>query len=632
METQIIDPGSTHTEGKGGHRLTPGAILANRYQLQDVVGVGGMGSVYRAKDLHFTKANRLVAIKELIIQTNDPEIRKTVIINFEREANILAMLEHPAIPKIFDAFSEEDRSYLVMELVHGRDLESMVNENPGFFPEEMVLDWAIQLCDVLTYLHKHQTTPIIFRDMKPSNIMVNEKGKVVLIDFGIAKPFQIGQKGTMIGTEGYSSPEQYRGEATVQTDIYSLGAALHHLLSKKDPRNEPPFSYSERPLRKYNPSISPELEKVIHTAVQYNAAERYGSIDEMRSALIAAGKKTGLLNRFSTGSTTQQTTILSSVGSIKPIWSFKCEDEIRGTALYSNGSIFFGCYDHNLYSLNSSTGDFHWKFPTHGGIVSKPISVDEQLLFGSEDASVYAIHPVTGSLIWSYPTAGPIRSSGRYADGHLFIGSDDGFLHVIQVETGKRAWVYDAGDQVRSSPFILEDRVYFGTESGEMISLNFRGQAAWKYRAKRAITSSPCVDENLTYFASVDSHLYAVDTQSGWLIWRFRLDKPSIVSPIVNNNSLIVGSTAGAMIAIDTRNGRELWRFKTEGQVNGSAAIYKDSVYFGGIDKNIYCLDCATGKLIWKYPTKGPITATPVIFDGVVYIGSTDHNMYAFTA
>ena len=214
-----------------------------------------MGSVYRARDLHFPNVVKLVAVKEMIITTPDPLVRQTIVQNFEREANILATLNHSAIPRIYDYFSEEDRSYLVLEYIHGKDLETMISETDGFLTEEQVLTWAIELCDVLSFLHDHKPDPIIFRDMKPSNVMIDHNGDVKLVDFGIAKTFQTGQKGTMIGTEGYSPPEQYRGEATPLADLYALGATLHHALSRRDPRMEPPFSFAERPLRKINPAF-----------------------------------------------------------------------------------------------------------------------------------------------------------------------------------------------------------------------------------------------------------------------------------------------------------------------------------------------------------------------------------------
>ena len=198
--------------------LQPGSVLQGRYKITGVLGVGGMGSVYQARDMHFPNVTRHVAVKEMLNLASDPNLREMTLKNFEREANILAELSHPAIPKIFDYFSNKDRAYLVMEYINGHDLEAIVNRMPEFIPMEMVRKWAVELCDVLNYLHTHQPEPIIFRDIKPSNIMIDHQGNVRLIDFGIAKAFQSNQKGTMIGTEGYSPPEQYRGEASPAGD------------------------------------------------------------------------------------------------------------------------------------------------------------------------------------------------------------------------------------------------------------------------------------------------------------------------------------------------------------------------------------------------------------------------------
>src|SRR5688500_5218055 len=163
-----------------------------------------MGSVYRARDMHFPNVTKLVAVKEMINTAPDPLVRETIVQNFEREANLLATLHHPSIPRIYDYFTLDSRSYLVLEFIHGKDMEAIISETGGFLPEPQVLSWAIDLCDVLDYLHKHKPDPIIFRDMKPSNVMINHNGSVILVDFGIAKTFQSGIKGTMIGTEGYS--------------------------------------------------------------------------------------------------------------------------------------------------------------------------------------------------------------------------------------------------------------------------------------------------------------------------------------------------------------------------------------------------------------------------------------------
>ena len=628
METQRID----QSPESGGRRVTtgqlkPGTNLVNRYLIQDVIGVGGMGSVYRARDLHFPNVVKLVAVKEMINQSPDPLVRETVVLNFEREANILATLSHPSIPRIYDYFTLDNRSYLVLEFINGHDLEVVLGQAEGFMPEEQVLDWALQLCDVLSFLHNHKPDSIVFRDMKPSNVMVNQHNHIVLVDFGIAKPFQTGQKGTMIGTEGYSPPEQYRGEASAQADIYALGATLHHLLSRRDPRLEPPFSFAERPIRKINSNISVELETVINTALQYNVEDRFKTVEDFKQALIGAARKTGLLNRINLSQPAAGNS--PKGGGIKPIWAFQCEDEIRGTPLYLKGTLYIGCYDNNLYALNAANGEFIWKYAASGGIVSRPIAAEDLVFFGSEDKSLYAISARSGKLSWVYHTDDRIRSSGRIADGYIFIGSDDKYLHAVNFTTGRMIWRFQAGDGVRSTPFITNDLIYFGAEDGEFLCLDFKGQAKWRFRAKRAITSSPWVQDNVVYFNSMDGHLYALDGKSGWMLWRFRMEKPSIVSPYVTDGLVFSGSSDGHIYAVDTRSAKEVWRFKTNHQVNGSPTVYKDSVYIGSVDNNLYCLEYRTGRLRWKYETKGPITGTPCIYDDILYIGSTDHFVYA---
>jgi len=605
--------------------LQSGATLSNRYHIQEVIGVGGMGSVYRARDLHFPNVTKLVAVKEMINTAPDLLTRQTIIHNFEREANLLATLDHPAIPRIYDYFSEEDRSYLVLEFIHGKDLEAIISDTAGFLPEEQVLTWAIQLCDVLAFLHSHKPDPIVFRNMKPSNIMINSNGDVILVDFGIAKTFQSGQKGTMIGTEGYSPPEQYRGEASPLVDIYALGATIHHALTRRDPRLEPPFSFAERPIRRINSRVSSEVEAVVNTALQYNPAERFVGALEMKEALIAAARKTGALSKIAT-------TSIAPTGGIKPIWAFKCEDEVRGTPLIYQGSLYVGCYDNNLYALNAAEGKFQWKYPTDGGIVSRPAAYENNLFFGSEDRRLHVIGARTGKVVWTYYTDGPIRSSPRIAEGHIFIGSDDHALHAVNLNTGRSVWQFTASEKIRSTPFVSNDLVYFGCEGGDFYAVDFRGTMKWRYQAKRAVTSSPVVVGQSTFFASADSTLYCLDARNGWAVWRFRLGKGSVSSPALADELVFVGAADGFIYCVETRAGKEMWRFRTEHQVSGSPVIYKDSLYCGSVDGNLYCLEYRSGRQRWKFKTEGAITGTPVIFDDIVYVGSTDHQVYALLA
>ncbi len=617
--TQTISP-----EPGPDNPLIPGSVLATRYQIQDIIGVGGMGSVYRARDLHFPNANKIVAVKEMINQVRDPIIRQSIMENFEREANLLVTLSHASIPRIFDFFNQNDRSYLVEEFIPGKNLEMVLKETPDFLTQDQVISWAIELCDVLSYLHSHKPEPIIFRDMKPSNIMVNKDNHIFLIDFGIAKLFKVGQRGTMIGTEGYSPPEQYRGEASLQADIYALGATLHHLLSKRDPRLEPPFTFSERPISKYNPSVTPDLETIVETSLKYEPKDRFKSADEMKAALIGVAQKTGVLPALF-----KPTNPIIQTEGIKPIWKFECEDEIRGSPTIMKEMVLVGSYDNNLYALNSSKGEFCWKYATDGGIVGRPAVFEDIIYIGSEDRRVHAISDRSGKVIWTYFTEGPVRSSPRVAEGHIFIGSDDGYLHTINLITSRRAWRVEAGSPIRSTPFVSHEYVYFGSESGDLFCVDFRGEVKWRYKAKRAITSSPLVDKGAVYFSSMDGSFNAVDAKTGWVIWRTRLGKGSISSPAKVDEALFIGSIDGCIYCFEAGTSKELWRFKTNHQVNGSPVIYRDALYCGSVDGYIYCLDSSTGHLRWKYQTGGPITGSPVVYNDLLYVGSTDHFIYA---
>ncbi len=619
--TQPLD-----SESGGYLHLSSGTILSNRYQIQDVIGIGGMGSVYRARDLHFPNVVKLVAVKEMINQSPDSLIRETIVKNFEREANILVTLNHPAIPRIFDFFTHEERSYLVMELIFGKDLEAILKSTVDPIREDQVILWAIEVCDVLEYLHTHRPEPIIFRDIKPQNLMINQQNHIVIVDFGIAKIFKSGQKGTMIGTEGYSPPEQYRGEASFQTDIYALGATMHHLLTRRDPRLEAPFSFPDRPIRVLNPTVSIELDAIVTKALNYKPEDRFQFVTEMKMALISLAQKTGALSKVASGK------LVVQEQAIKPVWTFKCEDEIRGSATVEGSTVFVGAYDNNFYAIDAAKGQFKWKHAVDGGVISKPLFVNGILYFGSEDGKLYAIQSSNGKEVWDFPTNGPIRCSPKSAEGHIFIGSDDFNFYAINMSTYQKSWAIHTEGAVRSTPCLASDLVYFGTESNEFICADYRGQVKWRFWAKRPITSSPIVSDGIVYFASVDSNLYALDARNGWVIWRFRMGKGSVTNPLNIDGNIVIGSADGFLYCIEKSSAREVWRFKSDHQVSGSPLFYKDGLYFGSADGSFYSLDYKTGRQRWKFSTGGAITGTPVALNDLIYIGSTDMKLYAFTA
>jgi len=618
MQKTTRQLGEQENKNEALDRLQAGTTLQERYLVLGMLGSGGMSSVYKGRDLHFPNVTKLVAIKEMVNLIADQSMYDMVVKNFEREADLLAALSHPAIPTIYDNFTHKNRSYLVMEFIDGDDLEAILDEIDGFIPEERVVTWAIEICDVLSYLHNHKPQPIIFRDIKPSNVMVDHHNHVRLIDFGIARHFQPGEKGTMIGTEGYSPPEQYRGEASPAGDIYALGATMHHLLTRRDPRLEPPFSFTERPIRDINPTVSPELENVINSALAYDPKERFPSAALMKEALISTAKRTGLLSRPSVAAVIAQ--------------SDKIEDEVRGSPLVDNGTVYIGCYDNNIYALDAKTGDFQWKYATEGGIAGKPAVEDGIVFIGSEDNRLYALTANRGGLVWTYYAEGSFHSSPTLADGHVFIGSDDHRLHVVNQATGRRAWRVEANAPIWSTPLVNEERVYFGCESGDFYCYDFKAELKWRKKAKRGVTSSPLLIEDMIYFGSRDWTLYALEAENGYQIWRFRMGGATISTPAFFDGMLYIGCGDNNIYALDARHAREIWRYEADHQVTGSPTVHEGSVYIGSVDGSLYCIDHKTGRLRWRYHTEGPITGTPAVVGNTVYIGSTDHRIYAVLA
>jgi serine/threonine-protein kinase len=261
--------------------LEAGTVLQGRYKISRLLGGGGMGMVYLATDQRL--ANRPCAIKEMVDHFIDQAQRIEANEYFAREADTLAQLKHQAIPAITDRFELANRHYLVMEYVEGRNLEEELAVRGEPLPEGLVIDIARQLCDVLSYLHG-LVPPIIYRDMKPSNVMLNSNGRVVLVDFGIARLFKAARKGTMIGTLGFAPPEQYQGLVDPRSDIYSLGATLHYVLTGRDPEKFPPFSFP--PVRDLRPGVSSNLAGAIDAALAYEMDGRPARIQEFRDMML----------------------------------------------------------------------------------------------------------------------------------------------------------------------------------------------------------------------------------------------------------------------------------------------------------------------------------------------------------
>ncbi|MDY5912418.1 MAG: serine/threonine-protein kinase [Inconstantimicrobium porci] len=252
-----------------------GAVIDDKYEILKQIGKGGMSVVYLAMD---KRLNKQWAVKE-IKKMGNGKSDEVVINSLLAEANLMKKLDHPALPRIVDIIDNGTTIYIIMDYIEGESLDKILLEY-GAQPEEIVIEWGKQLCDALSYLHS-QKPPIIYRDMKPANVMLKPEGNLKVIDFGIAREYKEGSLAdtTILGTKGYASPEHYGSRQTdARSDIYTLGMTLHHLITGVDPRT-PDYKYV--PVRQWNPKLSEGIEVIIDKCTAINPDDRYQNCSEL---------------------------------------------------------------------------------------------------------------------------------------------------------------------------------------------------------------------------------------------------------------------------------------------------------------------------------------------------------------
>lgn len=259
--------------------LEIGSVIDGKYKILNVVGKGGMSVVYLAMN---ERANKQWAIKE--VRKDGMQSFEVVKQNLVAETDLLKKLNHPHLPSIIDVIDCDDTFLIIMDYIEGNPLSKAL-ETSGAQNQDDVIEWAKQLCDVLGYLHSRKP-PIIYRDMKPSNVMLKPDGNVMLIDFGTAREFKYSSVAdtTCLGTQGYAAPEQFggHGQTDARTDIYCLGATMYHLVTGHNPATPP---YEMYPIRQWNPMLSSGLEEIILKCTQRNPEDRYQSCAELLYAL-----------------------------------------------------------------------------------------------------------------------------------------------------------------------------------------------------------------------------------------------------------------------------------------------------------------------------------------------------------
>ncbi len=409
-------------------------LLKQRYRTLNRLGQGGMGSVYKAEDTEL--GNRLVAVKEMSQKGLNQHEATEATDGFKREALLLAGLMHPNLPRIYDHFSEAGRWYLVMDFIEGETLEDYLSHtDKGTLPLEEVLAIGIQLCTVLDYLHTRQPS-IIFRDLKPANVLRTPEGQLYLIDFGIARHFKPGQARDTIafGSPGYAAPEQYgKAQTGPGADIYSLGSMLHQMITGEDPSLKPFFFMPV--------STGPAaLQNLLTQMLDMDANRRPASAALVKQELqdIAQQDSLSSTNRPQPNQASPITVKNASIGSMISIYT-QHTDWISTLAWSPNGKhIVSGSYDKTVQVWNPNTCTLfhlyngHSKLWQPGRIHGITWSPDSTLIASaSDDKTIQIWHAATGQTIRTYREHNDKVLAVAWSPNGKFIASANGFTTLV---------------------------------------------------------------------------------------------------------------------------------------------------------------------------------------------------------
>ena len=594
-------------------------LLKQRYRILAQIGRGGFAAVYKAEDLHFY--HRQVAVKEMSQSGLSPKERAEAVDAFTREAQMLANLQHPNLPRIYDHFTEGGRWYLVMDFIEGETLETALMQQPDQrLSLKETLDIGLQLCSVLHYLHTRYP-PIIFRDLKPSNIMCTPTKHLYLIDFGIARHFKPGQTKDTIpfGSPGYAAPEQYgKAQTTPQSDIYSLGILLHHLLSGEDP-SEKPFLLV--PLRLAGSEALAGLENLIERMTQLDAAHRSASIAEVQAELQA---------------------LVEGSSEKRAVFTLRTPlDEPRAPER-PGGRERPGQIQEQVFERPVNR--------TRRRLVIGGLVAGAALAVGA--GSLLTLFPVSHSISQQvFPTPMPAKGFPGpdvmfgYDAQHTGFNSSESVLSPANVSQLQSAWISPSiGSDIFSSPTVSGDLAFVGTTNGQVYAFDTAtGQIRWVSEAHTppiatSNVSTPAVANGVVFICLSDNRLYAFDATTGKIRWVSSAGEDVISSPTVANGVVYV-TGAENVHAFDAESGKPLWVSSPPGAGYPSPAVANGLVYVNVSNNSpgagrIAALDAATGQLRWRSDLISPgidANGSPVVANGLIYIGA-DGGMAAFDA
>jgi serine/threonine protein kinase len=614
-------------------------ILRNRYELVDQLGKGGMGTVHIARDLQFAQANRLVAVKELPLNGLSPDETRKASLQFEREAMLLARLSHPAVPVVLDYFSEGRSWFLAMEYIRGQTLEQLLKERREPMKLEQVVHYGLQLCDVLAYLHGIEPEPIVFRDIKPANIIIDPHGRVHLVDFGIARDWVQDRQHTIIGTEGYAPPEQYRGQTIPRSDIFALGATLHHMLTNQDPRLHPPFTFHERPLHKYNSNASNAMQLVLDRALAKNPTERFPSMHAFAAALQLLNITTHPPQTHPLHQVSEENELSSeiwhSMSVTHPLWQAEGTAGITALALVSAETLLALDESSYLTLFSTQNGNLLWRRNLPYNSRNELLVTQEQLVMCSPDGKIWSYHLMEGRILWQTDLKQNISAHPSLQQEMLFVPMQSGNIVAVSLKNGQIAGKLELHHSIVTTPLVetgQQPRVYVGNTQHEVLCWK-NGKVEWNYEAHAHILGKITRTEQAILVATRSGKLLALEVETGWEIWQHELGAWNYIPPIVENqlNWCFVPQKSGNLCAIELATGKIIWTAELKQPIINSPCLNNQKLYLPVEDATLICLDSVTGTQEWAFKTLGDISTSPICDGRSVYFGTAQSNLVAIT-
>ncbi|MEU8137752.1 serine/threonine-protein kinase [Streptodolium elevatio] len=624
-----------------GAGLAGGRVLAGRYQLEELLGRGGMGEVWAAVDARIA---RRVAVKVLPSGGGDPQ-------GLLREARTAGALSHPGIVTVHDLGREPDGTvFVVMELVAGRDLARVLHED-GMPAVRDAVEWSAQCADALAAAHD---AGIVHRDLKPANVLLTPQGTIKVVDFGIARYTAAATRSSrIVGTPAYIAPERFSGESgDGRVDLYALGCMLYELICGRPPFTAPdPMALMYAHLRQepvplgvHRADLPPGVAELAAQLLAKDPGLRPASAHEVWRRLRAlpldevpsrrpgraaaacaatlpghAGDAAAAAGSGADGSGAAQGA--RPAAGLEPTRTVADPDDARWDdfapvgeparrrGLSRRSAVLLGLgaaaaagtaaatYPWGAGAADSDAPPTKWEFVTGGGVAAAPVADGSVVYVASDDGNLYAVHAASGSRRWVHRTGGDEISrpttSGEiaYVRSGKVDGSGSGALHAVDASTGAALWSYPVS-AVGGAPTVADGVCYVGG------GLEPPGQGSTGYIAR----------------------FHAVDARGGRELWTFAAAGAFYGRPTVVDGVVYTGCMDGNVYAIDAATGSRRWAFRTGGAVRTAVVVTEGTVYAASYDTNVYAIDAAAGTQRWAYSAGAPADS-PALEGDVLVVG-----------